>query len=178
MTKIINISPEYWAILILISATGFTILWVFDAITHKKLVEIDITDKELQTHRNILIASVLVEFSLILMYWWDIEVLPFFITFIIVRFIHEFIDEIHFHTERCTPYESNLHLGMWIFVFIKIISMFIWGFFTHYKGIEQLPIIYYLWGVLIFGVMSYTSFVEWKRGYKSIKEALLSMINR
>jgi hypothetical protein len=178
MDKLIAISPEYWAILILISATAFTILWAFDAITHKQLVEIDITDKELQTHRNILVASILLELSLVLMYWWDIEVLPFFITFLIVRFIHEFIDEIHFHTERCTPYESNLHLGMWIFVFIKIISMFLWGFFTNYKGIEQLSIYYYVWGSLVFGVMGYISLLEWKRGFKSIQEALLSMIRR
>ncbi len=178
MDKLIEISPTYWAVIILIAATGFTILWAFDAATHKRLVEVDITDKELQTHRNILVASVLVELSLVLMYWWDIEILPFFIAFLIVRFIHEFIDEIHFHTDRCTPYESNLHLGMWIFVFIKIVGMFMWGFFTNYKGLETLNIGLYIWGFVIFGIMSYISLQEWKRGFPSIKAAILEMIKR
>ncbi|MCT4579901.1 MAG: hypothetical protein N4A35_00665 [Flavobacteriales bacterium] len=171
-----NISFEYWAFLILTSATIFSLLWGLDAVTHKRLVEIDITDKELQTHRNILIASGFMELSLVIMYWWDIEVLPFFIAALVVRLTHEFIDELHFHTDRCTPYESNLHLGMWITVFIKTVSMFIWGFFTNYEGIDQLPFFYYVWGVVVLIVMAYISFVEWKRGFSSFKDALLAMI--
>lgn len=178
MELIIAVDYHYWATIILIAATGFTILWGLDSITHKKLVEIDITDKELQTHRNILLASVLMESSLVLMYWWSIEVLPFFIAFLIVRTTHEFIDELHFHTERCTPYESNLHLGMWFFVFIKTIAMFMWGFFSNYEGVENLPIYYYVWGGIVFSVMSYISLMEWKRGFPSVKVALLKMINR
>ena len=154
----------YWATVVLVATTGFTILWLLDAVTHKKLVHVDITDKELQTHRNILVASVLMEISLVCMYWWSVEVLPFFITFIIVRTAHEFIDELHYHTDRCSAYESRLHLGMWFFVFIKTIALFMWGFFTQYKGIEELPIVYYLWAGVVFVLMSIVSISEWRRG--------------
>lgn len=164
MDFIQNIDAFYWATVVLISTTCFTALWFLDSLTHKKLVHIDITDKELQTHRNILIASVLMELSLVFMYWWSVEVLPFFITFIIVRTAHEFIDELHFHTDRCSVYESRLHIGMWFFVFIKTIALFIWGFFTSYKGIEEMPVIYYLWGGIIFILMSFVSISEWRRG--------------
>lgn len=159
-----EISPLYWASLILISATGFTVLWLFDALTHKELVEVDITDKELQTHRNILVVSVLMEMSLVGMYWWNFEMLPLFLTFFIVRTIHEFIDELHFHTDRCSVYESRLHLGMWVFVIGKTMAMFMWGFFTQYQGIESLPLIYYIWGALILMTMSVVSMAEWQRG--------------
>ena len=168
MELIHGVSALYWATIILGSATGFTILWLFDSITHGHLVDIDITDKELQTHRNILVASVLMEMSLVSMYWWDIEALPFFLTFLIVRTTHEFIDELHFHTDRCSIYESRLHLGMWIFVFLKTIGMFMWGFFTNYQGIESLPIAFYIWGGIVFIVMSIVSLIEWKRGLPSI----------
>ena len=164
MDFIEGIDSFYWATVILISTTGFTALWFLDSLTHKKLVHVDITDKELQTHRNILLASIFMEISLVCMYWWDIEVLPFFITFIIVRTAHEFIDELHFHTDRCSVYESRLHLGMWFFVFIKTIALFIWGFFTHYKGIEELPIVYYVWAGIVLILMSVVSFFEWRRG--------------
>ncbi len=159
-----EVSSIYWASLVLISSTGFTILWALDAVTHKRIVKHDITDKELQTHRNILVVSVLMELSLVSMYWWSFEVLPFFLTFLIVRTVHEFIDELHFHTDRCSVYESRLHLGMWIFVFIKTISLFIWGFFTNYKGIEELPLLYYIWGGLVLLIMSIISLSEWRRG--------------
>tara|TARA_B110000285_G_C15140239_1_gene630238 strand:+ start:4082 stop:4576 length:495 start_codon:yes stop_codon:yes gene_type:complete len=164
MELIEGVSPIYWATVILISATAFTILWALDAVTHKRLVKVDITDKELQTHRNILVVSVLMEMSLVSMYWWNIEALPFFITFLIVRTVHEFIDELHFHTDRCSVYESRLHLGMWLFVFIKTISLFMWGFFEQFSGVEELPLAYYIWGGIVFSVMSFVSLAEWKRG--------------
>ena len=164
MNYIEEVDAMYWATVVLVATTGFTILWLLDAVTHKKLVHVDITDKELQTHRNILVASVLMEISLVCMYWWSVEVLPFFITFIIVRTAHEFIDELHYHTDRCSAYESRLHLGMWFFVFIKTIALFMWGFFTQYKGIEELPIVYYLWAGVVFVLMSIVSISEWRRG--------------
>jgi hypothetical protein len=164
MELIREVNPLYWATVILIASTVFTVLWALDAVTHKRLVEVDITDKELQTHRNILVASVLMEMSLVAMYWWQIEVLPLFIAFLIVRTTHEFIDELHFHTERCSTYESRLHLGMWIFVFIKTIVLFFWGFFSAYEGIESLPIAYYIWGAIVFSIMSVVSLFEWRRG--------------
>ena len=164
MDIIEGVSTFYLATVVLVSTTGFTILWFLDALTHKELVKIDITDKELQTHRNILVASVLMEMSLVCMYWWSIETLPFFITFVLVRTAHEFIDELHYHTDRCSTYESRLHLGMWFFVLIKTITLFMWGFFTQYKGIEDLPTIYYIWGSLVLILMFFISISEWRRG--------------
>ena len=78
MNTILDISPIYWATIILIAATLFTILWGLDALTHKELVKVDITDRELQTHRTILLSSMLMELSLVSMFWWSYEVLPFF----------------------------------------------------------------------------------------------------
>lgn len=156
-------NPIYWALIILASATCFTILWGVDALTHKKLVHIDIHDKELQTHRNILKASFLMEISLVLMYWEPVYMLPFFIAFFITRLAHEFIDELHFHTERCSKNETNLHLYMWFSVLIKTFAMFMWGFFFKYKGINELPFLIYVWAGIVLLVMSYISLKEWKR---------------
>jgi hypothetical protein len=164
MTLFLNdITALQWAIVILGSATVFTFFWILDAVTHKELVKVDITDKELQTHRNILIASMLMELSLVLMYWNPWLMLPFFISFFITRFVHEFIDELHFHTDRCSKYESTLHLGMWVSVITKTAAMFLWGFFSQYHGILELPVAMYVWGFVIFSIMGFVSFVEYRR---------------
>lgn len=156
-------APVVWATIILASATLFTIFWSLDAVTHKKLAQIDISDNEFQTHRTILIASLFMEGSLVLMFWFQEIMLPFFIAFFITRLVHEFIDELKYHADRCTPYESNLHLGMWMSVLIKTATMFMWGYFTAFDGVLDLPIGFILWAGLILLVMSYVSWVEWKR---------------
>jgi hypothetical protein len=158
-----HINPTFFATAILCSATIFTIFWFFDSLTHGKLVKIDITDKELQTHRIILATSVLMEISLILLYWFNLEILPFFAAIFITRTVHEFIDELHWHTDRCTPYESFLHLGMWVSVLSKTFLMFIWGFFTNYKGVLELSVGFYAWGGLLVIAMGLIGLVEWKR---------------
>ncbi len=158
-----NFNPTLLALGVLVSATVFTILWLLDSLTHAKLVQIDITDKELQTHRNIMLTSILMEFSLVIMYWFRLEALPLFIAFFITRTAHEFIDELHYHANRCSPYESYLHLGMWVSVLTKTFFMFIWGFFYAYKGILDLPIGYIIWGVTLVMAMSVISLMEWKR---------------
>ena len=158
-----SFQPIEFAYAILFSATLFSLLWGFDALTHKKLVKIDITDKELQTHRNILFVSVLMEISLVLMFWNPLVSLPFFIALFLTRFSHEFIDELHYHTDRCEPYENYLHIGMWVSVLTKIFGMFIWGFFFQYKGVMELPMFIYLWGAIVFTAMSIIGFFEWKR---------------
>ena len=163
MDAVTHINPVFWAVLILSSATLFTFFWSLDAITHKKIAETDISDQELQTHRNILISSLLMEVSLVLMFWFQIEMLPLFIAFFLTRLVHEFIDELKYHSNRCTPYESYLHLGMWVSVLAKTAGMFIWGFFTGYEGLLRLPIIFYVWGGIILVVMGYVSWAEWRR---------------
>ena len=158
-----NFQPSDFAIVILLSATLFTLLWGFDSLTHKKLVEIDITDSELQTHRNILLVSVLMEISLIAMFWRPLVSLPIFIALFITRYSHEFIDELHYHTDRCKPYENYLHIGMWVSVLTKTFGMFIWGFFFQYKGVLDMPISIYVWGAIVFTSTSIVGFFEWKR---------------
>ncbi len=162
-TSFSDITPMTWAILALGAATVFSIVWIFDARTHAELVKVDITDKELQTHRNILAASFGMEASLVLMFWSPWIMLPFFIAFLITRLVHEFIDELHFHTDRCTPYESTLHLVMWVSVFVKTTTMFLWGFFTQFEGLFDLPWYIFVWGFIVFGAMGITSYFEWKR---------------
>lgn len=156
-------TPLFWALTILISATVFTVVWSLDALTHKELAHVDITDRELQIHRNILTASFLMELSLVGMFWYPTAMLPFLIATGLTRFSQEFIDEMHYHADRCTPYESSLHLIMWITVWIKAGAMFLWGFFTQYEGIQELPIALYVWGISILGVMSWVSWKEWHR---------------
>ncbi|MCH2233234.1 MAG: hypothetical protein MK078_03190 [Crocinitomicaceae bacterium] len=163
MDDLLSISPVYWASLILGSATVFTIFWGLDSITHKKLARADITDQEFETHRNILTASFLMEISLVLMFWFQKAMLPFFIAFFITRTVHEFIDELKYHSDRCTPYETRLHLIMWVSVLTKSAGMFIWGYFTGYEGLTELPVIFFIWGGIVLIAMSYISWMEWKR---------------
>lgn len=156
-------TPVFWAVLVLISATVFAIAWTMDALTHKELAHVDITDRELHTHRNILVASMVMELTLVGMYWYPMLLLPVLIGAAITRFSQEFIDELRYHTDRCTPYESRLHLVMWISVWTKAAAMFMWGFFAQYEGIDQLPVILYVWGIAVLGVMGYISMKEWGR---------------
>lgn len=159
-------TPSMWALIILSSATIFTILWFMDALTHKKLVGHEITEKELNTHRILIGTSVLMELSLVLMYWSSILALPLFVASFLTRTAHEFIDELYFHMDRCSNRETALHLGMWLSVLVKTSAMFIWGFFSNYVGIESLSFWFFLWGLLVFLVMSYTSYVEWNHNTK------------
>jgi hypothetical protein len=163
METINAIAPIYWAIIILGAATIFVVVWLLDAMTHAKIAGHDLTDKELQVHRNILAASMVMEASLLGMYWFPLLMLPLFIAAFLTRFVQEFIDELHFHTERCTPYESTLHQVMWISVLTKSAAMFIWGFFTSFHGVLDLPLYIFLWAGLVFVTMSVISFFEWRR---------------
>ena len=158
-----SLIPEYYALIVLGSGTLFAIFWMLDSITHGKLVELDLTDKELQTHRIILLTSVLMELTLLLMYWVDLLILPLFFAFFITRTVHEFIDELHYHTDRCSSYESFLHLGMWIAILTNTAAMFIWGFFTHYKGLESLNLFYIVWAILLSICIFIIGLKEWKR---------------
>jgi len=158
-----NTTPLFWAVLILVSATVFTIAWMMDALTHKELAHVDITDRELHTHRNILVASMAMEVALVAMYWYPVLMLPVLIGAGITRFSQEFIDELRYHTDRCTPYESRLHLVMWVSVWAKAAAMFMWGFFTQYEGVTELPVFVYVWAGLIMTIMAYISLKEWQR---------------
>lgn len=163
MHYIDQISPAAFALMILITGTLFTIFWMLDSVTHGKLVKIDITDKELQTHRNILLTSVLMEISLLLMYWFPLLMLPLFFAFFMTRTVHEFIDELHWHADRCTPYESMLHLVMWVSILANTAAMFIWGFFTQYKGLENLHPVFYIWAGIVGIAVFFIGLKEWKR---------------
>ena len=146
-----QINATYFAFAILMSATIFVIAWSLDAITHTRLVKIDITDKELQTHRILILSSGLMELCLVLMYWFDIEILPIFIAALVTRTAHEFIDELRYHTDRCTFRETLLHLIMWISVISKTGFLFIWGFYFKvlFKNISHVFIQTYHFRILL-----------------------------
>jgi hypothetical protein len=163
MNSIEDISPLYFAISALLTGTIFCILWLFDSIKHGQIVDEEITGSELQTHRNILVASLLMEVSLLAMFWFPFEALPFFIAFFVTRTAHEFIDELHWHADRCSQYESMLHLGMWVAILSQTAILFIWGFFTQFEGVLDLPWLLYIWGFIVLIIMSFTSVVEWNR---------------
>lgn len=158
-----DLNPHFFALAVLLSATLFTFTWLLDAITHANLAESEITKRELQTHRILILSSGLMELSLVLMYWFRWEVLPLFLAAFITRTAHEFIDELSWHSKRCTFYETILHFIMWLTVLSKTFFLFIWGFFTHYRGIDELPLGYYLWGGVIVVVMGIVSFKEWNQ---------------
>ena len=164
MSAISEISPLAFALIILISGTSFTCFWWLDSITHGKLAHNDITPQELTTHRIILATSLFMMTSLFLMYWFEpLILLPFFIAGFITRTAHETMDEIHFHINRCTPYESLLHLGMWLSILTNTTALFMWGFFTQYAGIESLSPILAFWALLIGISIIYISKQEWSR---------------
>ncbi len=156
-----DLNPTYFASAILISASLFTITWLLDAITHANLGDSEITRRELQTHRILIVTSGLMELSLLLLYWFRWEVLPIFLAAFITRTAHEFIDELSWHSKRCSFYETVLHLIMWLTVLSKTFFLFIWGFFTHFEGVENLPFGFYIWGLFIVVIMAVVSYKEW-----------------
>lgn len=163
MHSLAEIPPASFALMILISASLFAFFWMLDARMHAKLVKVDITDKELQTHRIILLTSVLMEGCLVLMFWFHWLILPLFIACFFTRTAHEFIDELHWHTDRCTMQESLIHVGMWLSILVNTATMFMWGFFTQYSGLETLPIGYIIWAVLVGLIITFIGYKEWGR---------------
>jgi hypothetical protein len=161
MSFIDKISPVYFATVILVSATVFTVTWFLDALTHARIVKAEISERELHTHRILIITSMLMEFSLVLMYWFPYEVLALFLAAFLTRTVHEFIDELHWHTNRCSFYESLLHLVMWLTVLTKTFLMFMWGFFTQYRGLAELHPAFYVWGIAVVICMAFISRKEW-----------------
>ena len=158
-----NIKPLYFFISILGCSLVFLIAWFFDSRTHGKLIN-EIDKKELQTHRLILIPSILAELSIVLMFWinpWYL--LPFFLAFYLTRTIQEFIDELKWHTGRCSDQEAYLHLIMWCSVHAKVMLMFIWGFFFQFQGLSEIPLIYHITMFITLAGMGILSLIEWKR---------------
>ena len=158
------ITSETFAPLILVSGTLFCVFWSLDAATHARLVKVEITDRELTTHRIVLATSLIMVLSLGCMYWWPVAMLPVFIGSFITRTAHEFIDELHFHVDRCTPTESMYHLIMWMSMITNTAAMFMWGFFRQFEGVETLPVVYYIWAGILAVVIGVVSTKEWNRG--------------
>ena len=163
MEQINSVSPIFWASSILITGALFAIFWTLDALQHKELVHIDITENELKTHRIILLTSMLMELSLIAMFWFPMEALPFFIALLFTRTAHEFMDELKYHMDRCTIYETMLHLAMWISVLANTILMFSWGFFTQYRGLFDLHPSFFVFALAIFISILWIVYKEWER---------------
>jgi hypothetical protein len=157
-------APESISLLILIVSTIFVGAWALDAYTHAGIAHHDISDPELKTHRILILSSGLMQFALMLFYWFDVEVLPFFIALFFTRTVHEVIDEVRYHQERCTFYETILHFVMWISIISQVGFLFYWGYFFHYKGLETLPLFHIVWGLVLVALMGLISTKEWFLG--------------
>lgn len=156
-----QVAPETLSLLILIVSTIFVVVWALDAYTHAGIAHHDISDPELKTHRILILSSGLLQFTLLLFYWFDVEVLPFFIALFFTRTVHEVIDEVRYHQERCTFYETILHFVMWISIISQVGFLFYWGYFFHYKGLESLPLFHVVWGLVLVALMGLISTKEW-----------------
>lgn len=156
--------PQILALLILISSSVFVVAWTFDAYTHAGIARQDISDPELKTHRILILSSGMLQFTLLLFYWFDVEVLPIFLALLLTRTIHEVIDEVRYHQERCTFFETVLHFVMWVSILSQIGFLFYWGFFFHYQGLATLPLLYVVWGLLLVVLMGLIGLKEWFLG--------------
>ncbi len=158
--------PQILALLILICSSVFVVAWGYDAYTHAGIAKQDISDPELKTHRILILSSGMLQFTLLLFYWFDIEVLPIFLALLLTRTIHEVIDEVRYHQERCSFFETVLHFIMWISILSQIGFLFYWGFFFHYQGLATLPSLYFVWGLLLVVLMGLIGLKEWFLGLK------------
>jgi len=156
--------PQILALLILICSSVFVMAWGYDAYTHAGIAKQDISDPELKTHRILILSSGMLQFTLLLFYWFDIEVLPIFLALLLTRTIHEVIDEVRYHQERCSFFETVLHFIMWISILSQIGFLFYWGFFFHYKGLASLPLLYIVWSLLLVSAMGFIGLKEWFLG--------------
>lgn len=152
---------EVISLLILVCTSIFVLAWGLDALTHAKIANADISDRELHTHRILILSSGLLQAVLLLFFWFDFEILPIFIALLFTRTVHEVIDEVKFHSSRCTFRETCIHFVMWISVLSQIGFLFYWGFFFHYEGLFTLPFFHFIWGGLLVLLMSFISWKEW-----------------
>lgn len=158
---IMELNSVAWALIVLVSGSSFTLFWFLDSLMHAGLDDTPITERELVTHRILIGTSLFMEASLVAMFWFPLLALPFFIATFLTRLAHEFIDELHFHMNRCTPRETFLHVVMWLSIQIKTFAMLIWGFKYQFRGVEDLHPVLYVWAGITFLFMAYTSYKEW-----------------
>lgn len=157
-----TVTPNFYATSIILLYFIFAIAWWFDSKVHHQLLKNQEHALELQTHRLILIPSILMEISLVMMFWYPWHALPFFIATYLTRTIQEGIDESKWHTVRCSLYESLLHLVMWISVHAKTVLMFIWGFFFQFAGLLDLASGYYFSFAIVLALNSWIAWRELK----------------
>jgi hypothetical protein len=155
-----SLTPSFYASSIILLYFLFAIAWWFDSKIHHKLLKNQEHALELQTHRLILIPSILMELSLVIMYWYPWHALPFFLATYLTRTFQEGIDESKWHTVRCSLNESLLHLIMWISVHAKTILTFIWGFFFQFAGVNDLAPFYYFFFAIVLGLNSWIAWRE------------------
>lgn len=155
------IAADTLSLLILVCTSIFVLAWGLDALTHAKIANTDITDRELHTHRILILSSGLLQACLLLFFWFEYEVLPFFVALLFTRTVHEVIDEVKFHTDHCTFRETCIHFVMWVSILSQIGFLFYWGFFYHYQGLFALPIFHVIWGALLVLLMAVISWKEW-----------------
>lgn len=151
----------------------FAVAWAYDSRTHGRL---ELSDKELQVHRLILIPSIGMELALVGMFWQPWLALPLFLGCYLVRTVHEVIDELRFHVDRCAPAEAAAHLVMWVTVHTKTWLVFGWAFLLGYRGWDSLHWTAYLALGLTLVVLAIIANVELLRGLpKSPKELIQAL---
>jgi hypothetical protein len=52
---------------------------------------------------------------------------------------------------------------MWLSILTNTSALFMWGFFAQYQGVEDLPVLMYIWAGLIGISIIYISKKEWSR---------------
>ena len=148
---------QWWLWLILIGIGILPILGIY-----KQLIIGEKFGDKPMSDLGLIIFAVFV-FSLIAMFWFPMEALPFFIALLFTRTAHEFMDELKYHMDRCTIYETMLHLAMWISVLANTILMFSWGFFTQYRGLFDLHPSFFVFALAIFISILWIGYKEWER---------------
>lgn len=151
----------------------FAVAWAYDARTHGQL---ELSDKELQVHRLILLPSIGMELALVGMFWEPWLALPLFLGCYLVRTVHELIDELRFHVDRCTPAEALAHLVMWVTVHTKTWLLFGWAFLLRYKGWDGLHWSAYVALLGTLGVLAVIAKVELLRGLPKRPKELLDAL--
>jgi hypothetical protein len=158
----IDLNPLTLAYVAIISLTLFTLAWWGDSQFHQVYRKVYVPDPEVHTHRLILLSSFIMLLSIGFIVISPSVAYPVFLASYLTRTIHEFIDELKYHTERCTLKESLLHLAMWITVHTKTWALFFWASLFHFEGWSTLPLGLNILAILSFITLNIIAWREWK----------------
>ena len=90
-----KVDPQILALLILICSSVFVVAWTFDAYTHAGIARRDISDQELKTHRILILSSGMLQFTVLLFYWFEM--------------ISNMTNEFYFSGQLFYSFKNNFH---------------------------------------------------------------------